>query len=231
MQKLIVAAALAAVTVSANASLIITGVIDGPRTGGLPKATEIYVAANIADATQYGISTANNGGAVPATPEFILPAGSLTGGAFINIASEVPGFTAFFGFAPTYTTGAMNINGDDVVVIQQFVAGSWVVVDAYGTVGTAPTADTSWNHLDSWAYRADGTGPDATFDLADWFFPPGQSDALDILGSAGVNPEIGSANEALRFPVGSYTPAVIPEPTGLAAVALAGLAAVRRRRA
>ena len=226
MQKLIIAAALAAVTVSANASLILTGIIDGPRSGGLPKGVEVYVSANIADATLFGVSSANNGGAVPAIPEFILPAGSLSSGSFITIASEIPGWTAYFGTAPTYNGGnSVNVNGDDAVVIQQFVAGSWVVVDAFGTVGTAPTADQSWNHLDSWSYRKNETGPSATFNLADWTFPPGQSDALDSLGATGTNPASGD----LRFPVGSYQPAVVPEPTGLAALALAGLVALRRR--
>ena len=36
-------------------SLIITGVLDGPLTGGLPKAVEIFVAADIADLSIYGI--------------------------------------------------------------------------------------------------------------------------------------------------------------------------------
>ena len=48
---------------SANASdLVISGVIDGPLTGGIPKAVELYVVNDIADLSVYGIGTANNGG-------------------------------------------------------------------------------------------------------------------------------------------------------------------------
>ena len=43
--------------------LIISGVIDGPLTGGLPKMVELYVLDDIADlSTYYGVGTANNGG-------------------------------------------------------------------------------------------------------------------------------------------------------------------------
>ena len=43
-------------------SLVITGVYDGPLTGGVPKGIELYVTADIADLSVYGVGAANNGG-------------------------------------------------------------------------------------------------------------------------------------------------------------------------
>ena len=46
----------------ASAGLIVSGVIDGPVTGGLPKAIELYATSDIADLSIYGVGSANNGG-------------------------------------------------------------------------------------------------------------------------------------------------------------------------
>ena len=43
-------------------SLIITGVIDGPLSGGTPKALELYALNDISDMSIYGLGFANNGG-------------------------------------------------------------------------------------------------------------------------------------------------------------------------
>ena len=42
--------------------LIITGVYDGPLSGGTPKAIELYVLNDISDLSIYGVGSANNGG-------------------------------------------------------------------------------------------------------------------------------------------------------------------------
>jgi hypothetical protein len=42
--------------------LMITGVLDGPLPGGLPKVIELYAFADIADLSIYGVGSANNGG-------------------------------------------------------------------------------------------------------------------------------------------------------------------------
>ena len=235
-------AALAAVAslglaASANASLIITGIIDGPRTGGLPKAIEIYVAADVADASIYSIVGYNNGTTTPPVAGIPLT-GALTEGDFLYVSYDTDGFTSYFGFAPDYVGNALNVNGDDVVTIQQgFIPGTpgstgvpavpgtaGTIIDTFGTIGERPTADTSFNYLDSFAYRVDGTFNSATFNLANYTFPQGQSDALDPIGSTGVNPADGD----LRFPVGTFQ---IPEPASLGLLGLGGLALLRRRPA
>ena len=107
--------------------MVIAGVIDGPLTGGTPKAIELYVVNDIADLSIYGVGSANNGGGSDGE-EFTLPAGPASAGTYLYVASESPQFTNFFGFAPTYTSAAASINGDDA--IELFMSGA--VVDVFG---------------------------------------------------------------------------------------------------
>ena len=92
-------------TSALSQDLVITGVVDGPLSGGIPKAAEIYVINNIADLSVCGIGSANNGGGSDGE-EFTFPAEGAAAGSFIYVASETVGFNTFFGFDPDYTTGA-----------------------------------------------------------------------------------------------------------------------------
>ncbi|KGL62074.1 T9SS type A sorting domain-containing protein [Polaribacter sp. Hel1_85] len=169
--------------------LLITGAFDGPNTGGTPKGIELYVANDIADLSIYGIGSANNGGGTDGE-EFTFPSVAATAGTFIYVATEAPQFTAFFGFAPTYTDGSMGINGDDAVEL--FKNGS--VVDTFGDIAKDGTGE-AWDFVDGWAYRKDGTGPDDGFVLTNWTF-------------SGTNQlEGGSTNAATNspFPAGTYS--------------------------
>lgn len=169
--------------------LVITGVIDGPLTGGVPKAIELYATADIADLSIYGISSANNGGGATGAPEFAL-SGSATAGQFLYVASEETEFSSFFGFAPTFTSGAASINGDDA--IELFENGS--VVDVFGDVDTDGTGQT-WEYMDGWIYRVSGTGPDgATFTESNWTFS----------GINALDGETTNASATTPFPIGTY---------------------------
>ncbi len=184
--------ALSLVATGASASdLIITGVIDGPLTGGLPKCIELIACADIADLSIYGLSSANNGAGPTGAPEFTFPADAAVEGQFIYVATEVPMFNTFFGFDPDYTDGsAPNINGDDA--IELFM--SDVVVDVFGDVNVDGTGE-PWEHLDGWAYRIDETGPDGdTFVLASWFFS----------GPNALDGETSNATAVTPFPLGTY---------------------------
>jgi len=147
-----------------QSDLIITGVFDGPLTQGTPKGVELYVLADITDLSIYGLGSANNGGGTDGE-EFTFPADAATAGDFIYVASEAIEFNNFFGFASNYTSGAMAINGDDA--IELFKDGS--VVDLFGDINTDGTGQ-AWDHLDGWAYRNDETGPNTTFNVANWTF-------------------------------------------------------------
>ena len=187
--------AVAAVT----GDLVITGVVDGPLSGGVPKAIELYVVNNIADLSIYGVGSANNGGGSDGE-EFTFPAVGATAGDFIYVASESVGFSTFFGFAPDYTSAAASINGDDA--IELFMNGG--VVDVFGDINVDGTGQ-PWDHLDGWAYRADGTGVDGTtFVLGNWSFS----------GPNALDGETTNGTAATPFPIGTYStgagPAISP---------------------
>ena len=74
---------------STSSKLIISGVIDGPRSGGTPKAVELYALSDIADLSAYGIGSANNGDGTDGE-EFTFPSDSATAGDYITISFESP---------------------------------------------------------------------------------------------------------------------------------------------
>jgi predicted extracellular nuclease len=174
----------------AASDLVITGVVDGPLTGGVPKAIELCVVNDVADLSAYGIGSANNGGGSDGE-EFTFPSGAVGAGTFLYVASEAANFSTFFGFAPTHTSGAASINGDDA--IELFRSGS--VVDVFGDINVDGSGE-PWEYLDGWAYRADGTGPDGTtFVLANWSFS----------GPNALDGETTNATAVTPFPIGAYS--------------------------
>ena len=172
-------------------ALIITGVMDGPLPGGKPKVVELYVASDIADLSSYGVGSANNGGGTDGV-EFTFPADAANAGDFIYITTDSVAFNTWFGFYPDYTeTSASNVNGDDAIELFYNSA----VIDVLGDINVDGTGQ-PWDHLDGWAYRNDGTGPDgSTFDLPSWSFS----------GTNALDGETSNATAATPFPTGSYT--------------------------
>lgn len=190
-------------SVHANADLLLTGVYDGPLTGGLPKGVELFVTMDIPDLSVYGIGSANNGGGSDGE-EFTFPATGASAGDFIYVASEATEFQNFFGFAPGHTSSAANINGDDA--IELFKNGS--VVDIFGDINTDGTGQ-SWDYVDGWAYRNNTTGPDGTTFLSgNWTYS----------GPDALAGETTNASAATPFPLGTYV--AIPEPSSFAFLAL-----------
>jgi 2',3'-cyclic-nucleotide 2'-phosphodiesterase (5'-nucleotidase family) len=171
-----------------QSDLIISAVYDGPLSGGTPKGIELYAINNIADLSEYGVGSANNGDGSDGV-EFAL-SGSASEGEYIYIASEMPQFMAFFGFEPNFTDGAMAINGDDAVEL--FRNGN--VVDLFGDINVDGSGQ-AWEYTDSWARRNDDAAPSTSFNVAEWTF--GGVDALD---GATDNATAGSP-----VPVGTFT--------------------------
>jgi len=83
--------------------LLISGVVDGDLSGGLPKAVEVYVVNSVTDLSVCGLGSANNGGGSDGQ-EFTFPAVGATAGSYLYVASESVGFNTFFGFDPDYTS-------------------------------------------------------------------------------------------------------------------------------
>ncbi|MEO0616154.1 MAG: ExeM/NucH family extracellular endonuclease [Pseudomonadota bacterium] len=171
--------------------LVISGVVDGPLPGGVPKAVELYAVNDIADLSAWGVSSANNGNGATGAPEFVFPAVAVSAGSFVYLASESSNFEAFFGFAPDYVSNAASINGDDAIELFQ----NGLVVDVFGEV-TVDGSGQPWEYRDGWAYRIAETGPDGTtFVLANWTFSG--PDALDG--------ETTNDTAATPFPIATYS--------------------------
>ena len=148
-------------------SLVITGIIDGPLSGGTPKAVELYVLDDIQDLSLYGISSITNGaGSSAGTVEYNFPADAVTAGTYIYLshASDDTNFQAFFSFASTYQNSVLGVNGDDSIELYE----NGQIIDTFGDVDTDGTGE-AWEYLDGWAYRSSGTGPEGTtFTPTNW---------------------------------------------------------------
>tara|TARA_R110002049_G_scaffold4601_1_gene31685 strand:- start:73922 stop:74578 length:657 start_codon:yes stop_codon:yes gene_type:complete len=203
---------------TAKADLIITGVVDGPLSGGVPKAIEFYATSDIPDLSLYGFGSANNGGGSDGQ-EFTF-AGSASAGDFLYLASESTGFQNFFGFSPTFTSGAAGINGDDA--LELFMNDS--VIDVFGDINTDGSGE-AWEYTDGWAYRLSETGPDGTlFAVGNW----------TLSGPDALDGESSNATAASPVPFGTFTTTPVPDPSSLALAifgATGGVSRYRRRKA
>lgn len=199
-RKTLTIAALIAAVSQLHGSLILTGIIDGPLFGGTPKGIELYVTADIADLSEYGIELVSNNGSTTGIIETAF-SGSAVAGQYLYVASEAVEFANVFGFAPDFVTSDANHNGDDDFYL--YGPGA-TLIDVWGGSDGVDNTATAYDVLDSWAYRLSGTGPSTTFDVAEWTISPANS--LDGLTAAQV---------AAAVPFGTYT-GEIAEPIGAA---------------
>jgi len=177
--------------VLAQSDLVITGILDGPLTGGTPKTLEIYVINDVADLSIYGIANANNGGASSGVPNFTFPADAATAGEFIYLSSVAPNFLTYFGFEADYiTNAALSVNGDDVVELYR----NGVVVDYFGEIGVDGSG-LAWEYLDGWAYRVNGAGPNTTFTISEWTYSGINVNDNQTTNGTSANP----------WPIGTYS--------------------------
>ena len=171
---------------------MLTGVFDGPLTGGTPKGVEIFVLQDVADLSKYGVGSANNGGGTDGQ-EFTFPAVAATAGTYIYITDNATEFNNFFGFAADYSNGFIAINGDDAVEL--FENGQ--VIDTFGDINMDGTSQ-PWEFLDGWAYRVADTGPDGGFIIGNWTFSG--TNVFDGQTTNGTSPT--------PFPIGTYANAL-----------------------
>jgi len=193
-------------TISFGQDLVITGIIDGPLPGGLPKGLELYVVNDIADLSVYGLERAGNGGASSGTETYTFPADAKTAGEYIYLGTETPLFNQYLGINPTYeiTTGELNNNGDDTVILYY----NGAITDLIGEIGVDGTG-TVWESLDGWAYRNDSFGPNATFTSSEWTFSGINAlDGCDLGDDTGINADCSSV-----FPIGTYNPVGSTDPS------------------
>jgi len=213
MKKILVFAAMLAVMMvgEVSADLIISGVVDGTRTGGNPKAIELYALNDIADLSVYSLIRDTNGAGAYGTP-FAL-SGTMTAGSFLYIAgnADSASFLNSNGFTVFATAGIASINGDDILGIGFGPDPVNNVRDMFGQFGQG---DTNF-YQDSFAIRnAASFAPNAAgeFDAAN-FTITGYTDS-GFTGASGF---------------GTFAP--VPEPSALLLVgSVLGAGFLRRRR-
>ncbi len=188
---------LTVVSTSTTDSLIISGVADCTLPGGLPKYIEFYALHDIADLSNYGFGSANNGGGSDGV-EYIFPAQPLAAGSFFKVATDSTNVFTFFGFYPDVNAGsAANINGDDAIELFKNVATTPVVIDVFGDINTDGTGQ-PWEYLDGWAYRNTNSVPNGgVFNISEWSFS-----GPNALDGASDNASSGNPVPVLSF---SYT--------------------------
>ncbi len=172
-----------------GAPLMISGLYDGPLPGGNPKGIELLATIAIADLSNYGVGSANNGGGTDGE-EFTFPAVSVTAGTYIYVTNDSTGFNNFFGFNADYTSGAMLINGDDAVELFQGGA----VIDVFGDINVDGTGQ-PWEYLDGWAYRVNlQTANGGVFNSSNWTYS----------GPNALDGELTNGTAATPFPIATF---------------------------
>ena len=163
----------------ARADLLITEVVDGPLSGGLPKWVELTnTGTSSVILSAYSLGVKNNGSITLNGPALVL-SGNLPGRSSYIIAFEdpnsLPGTSMFFGVYgqdPDAYSGD-EINGNDTVLLYLGAAtgdGSNAgLVDLFGEDSVDGTG-TVWEYTDSYAQRCGDTSS-AVFDPLDWNIP------------------------------------------------------------
>jgi len=174
-------------TLSANVNaqcgnLYIAGVIDGPLTGGTPKAVQLCASGAIADLSIYGIESISNGGGSGGMEEFTLPADALGAGECVWITGDLAQFNAYFGFDACYESGTVNVNGDDAFILYC----SGVAEDAFGDSNTDGTGET-WEYLDGWAVSND-MAANPTFTDTEWTYSGPNALDGEMTNAGAANP-------------------------------------------
>ena len=160
---------------------VITALVDGPCTGGIPKVLEIYANGTV-DFSLFTLENQTNANITWTAPQSLSALGTrtnefvyviMTNGVLSAATSEFPGIVA----GNSIESSTMNLNGDDKVRIINTT--TLAVIDIFGSGGDG--TGLTWEWLDSYAKRKNGTVPTGSFIEADWTFTP-----INTLDTAGL---------------------------------------------
>ncbi|TWT50431.1 hypothetical protein Pla22_31740 [Rubripirellula amarantea] len=214
--------AMAAIAMLANthasAALVISGVVDGTQSGGIPKAIELYATSAIADLSVYSIVRDTNG-AGPFDSNVVLPSLALAAGDYFYVSGGGTSTTILngFGFTVGLEDGIANVNGDDILGIA-FAADT--SLDDYSNIqdsfGVVAQGDTNF-YENSFAIRT-GSSPAAN--------PAGVVDAGNFTITPYTDSDFSGPNGFGTFSAVS----AVPEPSSYAVLGLIGVVGLVLRR-
>ena len=183
-------------------TVLITEIVDGTLTGGLPKFVEISnLGASPVDLAGYSLGVYSNGGTTLLGGSSVVLSGDLAVGSSFVVSFETgdtltsSSFLSVYGFNADNVDFGAQINGNDVVALFRAdgngTAGAATasgndatLVDIYGVIGVNG-AGQSWEYTDGFATRRQAaTLPSSVFDTNEWGFSG--VDALDGLDAAGI---------------------------------------------
>ncbi|WP_159092190.1 T9SS type A sorting domain-containing protein [Aquimarina sp. Aq107] len=204
---------------------IITAIVDGDCSGGLPKLLEIYADGTV-DFSLYSLENQTNAATAWGNTQDLSALGTVTDGfVYISTSGSIDGTNgnpSYLGtefpslnLSTVLASNTMNLNGDDRVRI--ILNSSGATVDQYGVDGADGTGAT-WEYTDSYAKRVDGTGPDAGFTEVNWTIPGVRS--LNNLGTCQSGTD---TFETLIGGIGTYTTTVSTTPSINVSGAVSGL--------
>ncbi len=185
------------VLLTAQDRVIITGLLDGTNPGATPRAIELYIEGTV-DLADYLIGRYANGATVDPTP--IALSGTYTD-AFVYVVNGTEEFAEAFGtagdFANVIPSGTVSGNGNDVFALLR----NGTIIDLVGGV----LGDGTSIYTDSYLYRLDNTGPDASWTPENWAIPG--NDVLDglTLQQMGTTVPFGTYTAAAPRPAVSVT--------------------------
>lgn len=139
--------------------LELQGIIDFdvPEGGASGKAIHLIANANIADLSEYGLGSANNGGGTDGQ-EYTFPVQSVNSGDHILLVRDLTamenylttaGYNLWDVVLEDIGGGAANGNGNDAVEL--FKNGA--VVETFGDINDGNSSANGWDYEDSWAYK------------------------------------------------------------------------------
>lgn len=170
MKKLYTLLSVVVLAFSATAqNPVLTTVLDGPCTGGLPKLLEIYANGTV-DFTQFTLQNQTNGNTTWGASLDLSPLGTRTN-EFVYVVYTNANLSVATAEFPNVTTenalesNTINLNGDDRLRIIN--TATTAVIDQFG-VTDVDGSESTWEWLDTYATRNNGTSPNGTFVESDW---------------------------------------------------------------
>ncbi|TWU41268.1 hypothetical protein Q31b_27070 [Novipirellula aureliae] len=222
-----------------GANLIISEVVDGTLSGGLPKFVELTNTGTTAiDLSLYSIGNQNNSNTELGAGSLALTGTLAASDSYVisyEYSDELGDGTFFttYGFDPDFFDTGAFINGDDRIVLFEGLADGTdpvdgtgaTIVDIYGYDGVDGSGET-WEYTDGYAIRnASVTTSSGIFTESEWTF--GGVDSLE-----GADDAAKIALLLANTTPGTHVTSPVPAPSslmGLASLGLIGLNRLRRR--